>query len=97
MDAGCPCRLLCPDPRHLSPRRTHQGPILRRSPLYQGIQPLSQGEPLPTLLLVPSELLLVDRRVYVPEYRPERGNLCTRVLQEKHDHPTAGHSGYNKG
>jgi len=34
--------------------------------------------------------------VYVPEYRPERGNLNTRVLQAKHDHPMAGQFGYYK-
>jgi len=38
----------------------------------------------------------MDRRVYVPEYRPERGNLRTRGLQAKRDHSTAGHFGYNK-
>jgi hypothetical protein len=55
-----------------------------------------KGSPSPRFTLSSSGLLLMDRRVYVPEYRPEKGNLCTRVLQEKHDHPTAGHFGYNK-
>jgi transposase InsO family protein len=55
-----------------------------------------QGSPSPRFSLSSSGLLLMDRRVYVPEYRPERGNLRTRVLQAKHDHPTAGHFGYNK-
>ena len=47
-------------------------------------------------LLSPSGLLLMDSCVYVPDYRPEQGNLHTRVLQEKHDHPTASHLGFNK-
>ena len=55
-----------------------------------------KGSPSPRFTLSPSGLLLMDRRVYVPQFRPERGNLRTRVLQEKHDHPTAGHFGYNK-
>jgi len=46
--------------------------------------------------LSPSGLLLLDRRMYVPDYHPEQGNVCTCVLQQKHDHPTAGHFGYNK-
>jgi hypothetical protein len=41
-------------------------------------------------------LLLLDHRVYVPDYRPKRGNLRTRILQSKHDHITAGHFRYNK-
>jgi len=36
----------------------------------------------------------MELRVYVPEHRPERGNPRTRVLQAKHDHPTAGYFGY---
>jgi hypothetical protein len=40
--------------------------------------------------------MLMDRRVYGPEYLPEQGKLRTRVLQAKHDHLTAGHFGYNK-
>jgi hypothetical protein len=55
-----------------------------------------KGSPSPRFTLSSSGLLLMDRRVYVPEYRPEKGNLRTHVLQEKHDHPTAGHFGYNK-
>jgi len=38
----------------------------------------------------------MELRVYAPEYRPERGNLRTRILQAKHDRPTAGHFGCNK-
>jgi Integrase zinc binding domain len=38
----------------------------------------------------------MDHRIYVPDYRLDRGNLRTRVLQEKHNHPTAGHFRYNK-
>ena len=56
----------------------------------------SKGTPSPRFSLTPSGLLLLDRRVYVPDHRPERGNLRTRVLQEKHDHPTSGHFGFNK-
>ena len=55
-----------------------------------------QGSPAPRFSLAPSGLLLLDRRVYVPDYRPEQGNLRTRVLQSKHDHLTAGHFGFNK-
>ena len=55
-----------------------------------------KGSPSPRFSLSSSGLLLMDRRVFVPEFRPERGNLRTRILQSKHDHPTAGHFGYNK-
>ena len=55
-----------------------------------------KGSPSTHFLLSPSGLLLMDSRVYVPNYRPERGNLRTCVLQEKHDHPTASHLGFNK-
>ena len=47
-----------------------------------------KGSPSPRYSLSPFGLLLMDRRVYVPEYRPERGNLHIRGLQAKHDHPT---------
>ena len=56
----------------------------------------SKSTPSPRFSLSPSGLLLLDRRVYVPDYRPDRGNLRTHILQEKHDHPTAGHFGFNK-
>jgi len=52
--------------------------------------------PSPRFSLPHSGLLLMGLCVYVPEYRPERGNLRTRVLQAKHDHPMAGHFGYYK-
>ena len=56
-----------------------------------------KGSPSPRYYLSPFGLLLMDRRVYVPEYRPERGSFHTRgVLQAKHNHPTAGHFAYNK-
>jgi len=55
-----------------------------------------QQTPSPRFSLSHSGLLLLDARVYVPNYRPERGNLRTRILQCKHDHPTAGHFGFNK-
>jgi len=54
------------------------------------------GTPSPCFSVSCLGLLLLDCHVYVPEYRPDRGNLCTHVLQEKHNHPTAGHFGYNK-
>jgi len=54
-----------------------------------------KGSPSPRFSLSHSGLLLMELRVYVPEYRPERGNPRTCVLQAKHDHPTAGHFGYN--
>ena len=55
-----------------------------------------KGSPSPCFSLSSSGLLLMDCHVYVPEFRPERGNLRTCVLQSKHDHPTAGHFSYNK-
>jgi len=54
------------------------------------------NNPSPCFSLAPTGLLLLNRHVYVPDYRPDRGNLCTQALQEKHDHPTAGHFGFNK-
>ena len=42
--------------------------------------------------IAPSGHLLVRDRIYVPN----TGNLRTRVLQLKHDHPTAGHPGQNR-
>ncbi len=50
----------------------------------------------PCFLLSPSGLLLLDCHIYVLDYRPEHGHLCTHVLQEKHDHPTVGHFSFNK-
>ena len=38
----------------------------------------------------------MDRQIYVPDYWPEQGNLCTCMLQLKHDHVTAGRFSYNK-
>lgn len=43
-----------------------------------------------------SGMLMLDDRIYVPDFTPERGNLRLRVLQDKHDHPTAGHFGQTK-
>ena len=57
---------------------------------------LSQDLPSPRFSLSPTGLLLMDRRVFVPDYRPTRGSLRTRILQSKHDHLTAGHFGFNK-
>jgi len=42
-----------------------------------------KGSPSPCYSLSPSCLLLTDRRIYAPEYRPARGNLSTRSLQAK--------------
>jgi hypothetical protein len=55
-----------------------------------------KGSPSPQFSMSQTGLLLLDHRVYIPDYRPERGNLRTRILQSKHDHITAGHFGYNK-
>jgi len=49
------------------------------------IDPLAKREldrcvannPSPRFLLAPTGLLLLDRHVYVPDYRPDQGNLCT--------------------
>jgi len=85
-------------------------PILDISTLVEDIKagyaadPLASREvdlclkdmPSPRYSLSPSGLLLLDRHVYVPDYHPEQGNIRTRVLQQKHDHPTAGHFGFNK-
>jgi len=46
--------------------------------------------------LSPSGLLLINHRIYVPDSSPATGNLRTRVLQLKHDHPTAGHPGQSR-
>jgi hypothetical protein len=43
-----------------------------------------------------SSLLLINHCIYVPDSSPDSGNLRTRVLQLKHDHPTAGHPGQNQ-
>jgi len=42
-----------------------------------------KGSPSPRYSLFFFGLLLMDRRVYIPEYRPERGNPRTRGLQAK--------------
>jgi hypothetical protein len=55
-----------------------------------------KGSPSPRFTLSSSGLLLMDHHVYIPDFRPNCGNLCTCVLQEKHDHPMAGHFSYNK-
>jgi len=55
-----------------------------------------KGSPSPRFSLSPFGLLLMDPRVYIPEYRHEQGNLHNRGLQAKNDHPTAGHFGHNK-
>jgi len=57
---------------------------------------LHEGLPSSRFSLSSTGLLLLDARVYVPDYRPTRGNLRTRILQSKHDHITAGHFGFNK-
>ena len=38
------------------------------------------GNPSLRFSISPSGLLIFDRRVYVPDHRPDRGNLRTRVL-----------------
>ena len=69
----------------------HSDPLSKRE-----IDRLSQGLPSPRFSLSPTSLLLMDRRVFVPDYRPTRGSLCTRILQSKHDHLMASHFGFNK-
>ena len=66
-------------------------PIARRK-----LDLCTKGTPSPRFSTSPSGLLLLDHRVYVPDHRPERGSLHTHILQEKHDHLTSGHFGYNK-
>jgi len=68
------------------------------------INPLAKREldccvannPSPHFLLAATGLLLLDCHVYVPDYQPNQGNLHTQALQEKHNHPTAGHFSFNK-
>jgi len=55
-----------------------------------------KGSPSPCFSISSSGLLLMDCQIYVPDYWPAQGNLCTHILQSKHDHVTAGHFGYNK-
>jgi hypothetical protein len=88
----------------------HTIPILDSATLLEDIKiglqqdPLAAREharcvkqtPSPRFSLSHSGLLLLDARVYVPDFRSEQGNLRTRILQSKHDHPTAGHFGHNK-
>ena len=69
----------------------HSDPLSKRE-----IDRLSQGLPSPQFSLSPTGLLLMDRHVFVPDYQPTRGSLCTHILQSKHDHLTAGHFGFNK-
>jgi hypothetical protein len=54
------------------------------------------GTPSAHFSLSLSGLLLYDCCVYVPNHCPKTGNLRTHILQEKHDHPMAGHFSYNK-
>ena len=71
--------------------------ILQVDPLAKReLDRLSQGLPSQHYLLSFPGLLLLDRRVYVPSYRPAEGNLRTRILQSKHDHLTAGHFVFKK-
>ena len=55
-----------------------------------------KGSPSPRFSLSSSGLLLMDRQVFVPDYRSAQGNLHTQILQSKHNHIMAGHFGYNK-
>ena len=55
-----------------------------------------KGSPSPQFTLSHSGLLLMDHHIYIPDFRPKCRNLRTHVLQEKHDHFTASHFGYNK-
>jgi hypothetical protein len=43
-----------------------------------------------------SSFLLIDSRIYVPDFCPNSGNLWTHVLQLKHNHITAGHPRQNR-
>ena len=85
-------------------------PILDATALFDDIKAGLQIDPLakreldsclkgsssPRFSLSSSGLLLMNHCIYVPDFRPDRGNLCTRVLQSKHNHITAGHFGYSK-
>ena len=54
------------------------------------------GMPSPCYTLSSSGLLLLNSCVYIPDHHPDCGHLRTCVLQEKHNHPTAGHFSFNK-
>jgi len=60
------------------------------------IKELESGSELTHWTLSSSGLLLFDSRIFVPDYTSPLGNLRLRILQEKHDHVTAGHFGQNK-
>lgn len=53
---------------------------------------LSQSPPPPRWSLDDTGLLLLDKRIYVPD----SGDLRLRILQYQHDHILASHYGYNK-
>jgi hypothetical protein len=60
------------------------------------LKDIESGSNDPRWSLSEAGLLLHDNRAYVPDYTTPRGNLRLRILQEKHDHPTAGHFGQSK-
>ena len=60
------------------------------------IRELETGSEIAHWTLSASGLLLFDARVFVPDFASPRGNLRLRILQEKHNHITAGHFGQNK-
>lgn len=60
------------------------------------ISKIQEGSDTPKWSISESGFLLFEDRIYVPDYTPARGNLRLRLLQERHDHPTAGHFGQTK-
>ena len=60
------------------------------------IKELESGSAIAHWSLSASGLLLHDNRVFVPDFTAPTGNLRLRILQERHDHITAGHFGQNK-
>src|SRR6201996_340043 len=50
------------------------------------------AEPPPHYSTSTSGFLLHNLQIYIPDFK----NLCLRIMQLKHDHPTAGHFGLVK-
>ena len=62
----------------------------------QHLKELESGINDPRWSLSEAGLLLYNNRAYVPDYTSPRGNLRLRILQDKHDHLTAGHFSQSK-
>jgi hypothetical protein len=63
-------RLLHPDPRFCGPSRRHQGRLTVDPLANRELERCLKGSPSPRFSLSSSGLLLMDRRVYVPDFDP---------------------------